>query len=368
MKRYSSVVICVVLLVCTLFLLPSTAKNEVTVGKGNGKNEKINTVEDLIGMLYCIQRGDYDATLSVNTKALETEESKEVIASLLAFSMGSNDSEEKSAGDTQRLVAQSDKDDEDEEEITAYNFDSFTVHEYGHISMDSGESSIDNMNRELSIYVDGTKSYYRSIGQISSEYEITDEDGHNETATSLADFDMEFYMDAKREKVYMKINYFYNVAEEPVTFSSEIIGRWVYIESEMFNNIFLSINQYNLSYLSDLSSAISEAYERGDLKNKTKNQSLDKEKMGDYYEELYDRFDIKIDISDPESPTISMLSSLSIDGGYDPVTSSYKESYNINVDALYTFENINNTEVSMRSGVDIFEIEEDDIEDYIYSD
>ena len=116
MKRYSSVIICVVLLVCTLFLLPSTAKNEVTVGKGNGKNEKINTVEDLIGMLYCIQRGDYDATLSVNTKALETEESKEVIASLLAFSMGSNDSEEKSAGDTQRLVAQSDKDDEDEEE------------------------------------------------------------------------------------------------------------------------------------------------------------------------------------------------------------------------------------------------------------
>ena len=335
--KYSSVIICLVLLVCTIFLLPSTAKNQVAVGKGDGKNEKITSVEDLIGMLHCIQRGDYDGTLAVNTEILEAEKTEEMIASLLAFSATSTNSEDKTNTDVKRL-ASSDKDDasDGKKKTTKYDFDSFTVHEYGHATMDysyAATSSI--MNRELSIYVDGNQSYYHSIGQISSISETTDKNGNKKNVPTLADFDMEFYMDGKHGKVYMKINYFYLVSEESVTFSSEIIGRWVYIESNEFNSIFLSINEYNLSYLSQLSSAISQAYEDGDLKNKTKTQSLSKEDLGDSYEETYNKFDIKIDLSDAESPTISLL--MSIDTDFTP-------SYSASVDALYTFENINNTQ------------------------
>ena len=40
--------------------------------------------------------------------------------------------------------------------------------------------------------------------------------------------------------------------------------------------------------------------------------------------------------------------------------------FSASLEAIYTFENIDNTKVSMGKGVNIFEIDEDDIEDYIW--
>lgn len=367
MKKYTSVAVCVILLICTIFLLPTNAKSGVEIGKGNGKSEQINSIADLLGMLSCIQSGNYDGTIGVNDDILNTEDKEALVASLISFSTSSDNDESEASKAPKRVPPTSKKakadeqeTDEDEKKITEYDFDSFTVHEYAHMAYNEGTKDTSTMNRELSIYIDGKNTYYHSKGQITSEYDTTDDDGDIEHHTTFTDFDMEFFINSKKNKVYMKVNHFYMVAEETVCFSSKIIGRWVHIDSDDFLDSFLSVNDNNLSALSDLSSAIKRAYEDGELKNKTKTQNLDKDDLGKIYDENYERFDIRVDLSDTDSPTISMVTSISGGGGLSV-------SYDLQMEATYTFENIDNTEVSMKSNVDILKIDEDDIEDYIWT-
>ena len=232
------------------------------------------------------------------------------------------------------------------------------MHEYARLKVGYYMDVRNSLERDLSIYVCDEIVYYRSVGKALSISETVDDDGDITDVRSFADFEIEFYIDSDEGDVFMKINYFYMLDEEKVCFSNEIIGKWLDVDSPDFIRMMLLVNDQNLSSLSELTSAIQTAYFDGEIKNKVKTQSLKKKDFGDYYKEAFEKFDVKIDISNSEKPVISLLAAAENDYGDKTVTRE--------INAVYTFENIDNTEVSMGKNVDIFEIDEDDLEDYIW--
>ena len=133
------------------------------------------------------------------------------------INIASGGSEKNSAAPTK---LSSEKKSKEDKEITEYDFESFTVHEYAHVATDYGSDVNSSMDRELSIYVCEELTYYRSVGRTVSHSEIRVDEEY-EPSNNVIEFDMEFFMDSDEGEVYMKVNYFYMVAEESTRFSNE---------------------------------------------------------------------------------------------------------------------------------------------------
>lgn len=329
MKKYVALIVCSVLLIIAM-LMGSATQSDVILGRGNGIDARVATVEQFVDVLdfftnYKIKSTDSASVEDgVSTFASKKEESKYTSA-------------------------------------TFYNKSKMTSN---YSSSFSGASSTTNLvfNRELTIYLTETSAYYDSIGKVMQSSTQTYQ-GETKSYSSYMDFDMEIYMSAK--KCYIKFNKFDMFASGDGASSNEniikpeMLGKW--FDGDEIGSEFLAINQQNYAILEDLG----DYFEDYRLSNFNESNGVYKLKQ-EYLQEVFavvfgvpETDDMKgefsLNLSNKVRPTVSIVQSYSA-SNYNDGQSVSNSAYSQN---NMVFSNINNTVINFKA-TNIY-----DLEDYI---
>ena len=354
--KYLSIFACIALLIASIVFMPFDTGNEVTVGEGNGTNEKLNDPEDMQALLkYISDHNESDVDSGHKDLArLSYDESQETYDG----EENKNQNKSRSKNKTQ-------------------DYESVTIHEQAYITS-SYHLSTHNENlgyiysdsnsifcRQLSVYMTESASYYHSVGQISStsEYDAPGEDD-DEHSYSYLSFDVEIFFNGDTSEILMKINKWSMVSElKTIIISDEILGRWVSFDNTVFDYMNM-IDGANRDSLGEIEKIINIAIDK-DMFDKNKGKySLSKKE----FKEILGADDLEngefvVDMSNSECPVVSMKVSGS---SKNKPNSNYAYNATSHTNVQYTFENINNTIVRMDKNADILEIDEDEVDSYIF--
>lgn len=329
MKKYVSTFVCLCLLIAALFFHPDLFNGrQIVAGKGDGKNEKIETIADVEQLL--------DSFSKRNKESLKKDFPGGTI-------LLSND-------ESQAFSDDADESNESDEEI-AYN--SFTVTETAYLSVMSKYGS-SSMNRILTMYTAQNATYYHSVGEMSNYQNRAtslEADAPTERVGQSMAFDMEVFIDYTNVKAYIKINSFDMIGQNKITFSNEAMGRWISFGEG--DELLFDVDQMNQSFFPRLAKVVDVAIEK-DLFDHSRSEYVLKDK------DFFDAADVDqrqanlmgecvVNLSDKEAPIFMM----EMNAG---------ESY---MDLAYTFENINNTVVEFPANINVLQINEENIDSYL---
>ena len=323
MKKYTSVFVCLCLLIVSVAFLPSMSYTmPITVGTGDGEGEKIENLADVERLIDRFSDSDFSALNNALDKGVFVLTTSSDIPSEL-----SNKEQ---------------------------NYNSFSAFETAYMAVSYSNQTASyrqTIDRKLSIYVAENVTYYHSIGEVSSYTSGSALSGTSPEREYVI-FDIEAFVDSTNDTSILKINQFDDVSKNRVVFSSEALNRW--ISSDELD--FLSdIDQMNKDAFNELAGVINTAI-RKDLFDYVREEYILKdndffEAFGlDYNEEDLGQFgECTVNLSNAEEPVLSMEI-----GG----TSIY-------MDVEYTFKDINNTIIKLPQKIDVLEIDEDNVERYI---
>jgi hypothetical protein len=303
MRKYISLIVCVVLLVIAMVMGRPESSN-VTIGAGNGKPETIATAEEFVDVLDFFESFEFKTSSSAEAGGVTGFATKQ-------------DSSEKYTS------------------ATFYNKSKGTVN-----MSQGGYGANSTFSRELTIYLTETAAYYKSVGVVMTK--STSE----EYKTSLRlNFDFEMYITTNLCLVKFErfdIGATGEGTEDVPTdlFKPSMMRKW--ISSEELGEIFMYVNQENYALLGE----IGDYFEDYKFTKFTKNgdvYKINEEFFGDAMDIIFGDIpapeDIKgnfvVDLSAKTNPRIKMTMSYS-DIFSEISMSAYEENY-------ISFSNINNT-------------------------
>ncbi len=368
MKKYISVFVCITLLITAVIFIPN-ANNGIRIGRGNGDNEKLESPEDMQRLLLCIaQKGNthMNSDNDYDVDVLSNYESGQNLEDISETSIETKTSETQSEFNTENKEYEFPPYVNKQEYKSVTIYESAFIGESSYLNYNGSSSSSDaKLNRQLYICMTEDASYYHSIGEIfsSSSYYSTEENRHKKSSSN-ANFDIEAYIEDG--DVFLKFNSWSMITTEgTVIISDKIIGRWVIFDDL---DVFEMVEEMNRSSLGTVADVINSAIDK-DLfsRNQNKYTMSNNDVKEIFRADNLKQGEIVVDMSNPESPTMRMLIDASSEDSSSGVNSNYNSSRSSTyMDVNYVFKNINNTIVDMERSVDVLEIDEDEVEDYIF--
>ena len=282
MKKYTSLILALVLLIVTIFI-PEPVANDVKFGKGKGDNATISTLEDteeVIGSaIYLLSR---------------TEAGKQGYDSLsLSF-----------------------------ERDCRLNFGVSGNGNSSNTSMSIKNSNTYYINKDGDMYITST-AIISSSASSSNSYSSSDEDGSSSTSTFM-DFDAEMYVSLEDNEAYMRITRLemvMNGTTLPAQIKTLMTNKWIDLEAfgEFgLDSLTSTMTEANLKYLALLDEYVSTGLEKESFKkNGSKyemSSSLFEDFMADCLKilvgstpfEIETSGDFKLDLSKPKAPKIEI--------------------------------------------------------------
>lgn len=362
--KYVSFGVCIALLLVSLLLVwNGNAASDVQAGPGDGVNEQIDTPEAFMDFLKSF---DEDSMVSAHIP----EQGVSVLSAdkdMIGLS-GSEDDE-----------SESDADDNDASPSVKY--DSVTIHEDVYMSTyayyhyrDNSESRSATanvkLNRSLTMYMTEDVSYYHSVGSLfmNSDSVTGKPTSTTTTSHSYVDFDMEVYLNLYRDECLVKFNNWAMVGNDVITISDEIIGKWVTFPDSVSDDIY-GVDGLNKEAFTVLQSIVETALSNNEFRRSDNTYKLGKTNV--YLPVIGAKqasVDFMLDMADAERPMVRMNvtdKDHAADNG-SVGTDFYETESKVYMDALYTFENINNTVIEMADDVDVIRLTDDNVDQYIY--
>lgn len=335
MKKIILTALSVVLMVTCLLFNPSF-DGVVKAGAGNGKNEKVESAEELVTIL---------SYLSYPTgKARSTEEKEKPFESATVTIKTYLDSSSSSSN-------------------PKYS---------GGI-----KSTTQKLDRELVLYITEKTTYYKSKGIYKKTteknyYESTaDYDAVKETRTfsETMDFDMEMLV--YESEFYVKIKKMTVVSNyESRQIKKEYQDKWVKMSQDFVDSI-LNVDSNNRNVLNSFGEMLEYLIESDTVENDEKVISIDENDFAKLYEELEGvepdakglELDFTYDLSDSTAPIITSYSKTErSDSQKIGLDDENIVSYDIKNNSEFSIKNINNTEVKF--DLDKVELEADTNEEF----
>ena len=222
-KRIVMMIISCVLIVAAIFYTPENVRPSVIAGAGTGENYKIEDPDDFENVLDYFMGEDSSSGTSGRGDSVSARPTVHTSGTLV----------EKSDVTFKQEVG---------------TFSSSTV-----------------INRMLTIYMDGNKSYYISRGIMQTEYTDRGYDGEVLKEETKMVWNLEMLV--RRNRLYLKFNVFTLAinGEAQVDFSS-IIGKWVQFPDEYTNQLISLLDVANRQSLEELQTLIN--YGLDDLEQK----------------------------------------------------------------------------------------------------
>lgn len=216
----------------------------------------------------------------------------------------------------------------------------------------------------MTLYITKNERYYHSVGQIFSDAYAGSYDGDKtESGGSQAyiDFDVEVYINYRKDKYLLRINKWVMLGNETVVVSDDLIGKWASLhDADDASDVVGQIDGLNEEAFEALRTVLAEAIGQDSLHGSGGTYTLDKTEES----EDAGKTDMKLslDLADPERPVVSMYVGYDyneIDSGDTSQASTYME-------VTYTFENINNTVIEIDDDIDVLKLTSKNINRYIY--
>lgn len=334
--KFVSIALCLIMLVVAIVFVPGNSQKIAMAGPGNGENEKIKSPESFSELMMFVARDDsYDLSNSQNS-----DNGQGIM--LLSYGSYTNKSDEKK------------------------EYDSVTIHEDARMLISSSYASIKEsksqkytLSRRMDVYLTEDATYYHSIGLLTSKYSYrysSDDAGSSSNEALYFDFDVEIYLDKVDGKNYFKINKWVMAGSDTVKISDELIGKWFTTNARF--NLFSQLDMFNRDSFEQLGEVVDYATGSDDLHETRNNMYTVPEDellsiLGVSESDIKTHGSFKLDLTDNEAPLVSMQLSY----GTEYVSCS--------TDVSYQFENINNTVIKMNDNVEIMELDDDELDDYI---
>lgn len=335
--KYRTMIISVSLIVIALLLSVVRSDNGVKFGRGNGKNAKISTTQELESL--------FDFLSGSQKKHSELKGAQK------GFSLSMDSM-------VPAVDTADDPSDQYESDKTLYT--GVTAHENSYINAtyhmaQSGIMKME-MNRRLSVYMTEDASYYRSAGNLLCKVSAPSTISEKKTFYYI-DFDIEFYTDAST--TLFRFNQWDIVGDMGFKFSENIFHQWIsfpeatanelsgmdLLNRDAFWNLRAMITFANSNHLFEQNG---ETYTvKPDSANECLRQGFGVDVSDDT------RCDFSLDLSDSENPILE----------FSYHTSGLASVY---ADLQYSFENINNTRTpELKKGIKILKLTEENIKNYI---
>lgn len=308
MKRYILMAVALILLVASFFTIHDDVLTSTVAGEGNGENARIDSLSELRELVSFIASRDILVEKDEKNKTTSDDDAKA-------------DKEQRSEYTSVTVY---------EETRTHDSFKSDYI---------SGSARI---NRNLTMYIDGDKTYYVSEGLISInlKYKVSNSTSSSSGGITLYDpesfgntsktsvdyeiyviFDMEIYVDDGR--VFVKFHkYLMDINGHQMIDMSEIFGEWVELDEEAKTSVFSAVDIVDTAGYSLILSLLN-------------HNLLDYKKHGSNYS-IKTNYDAYFDFSCPEQPAISIK----------PILVNNLSASKGDRDSIF-FSNINNTVINV---------------------
>ena len=331
MKKFTSLIVCAVLVVLSAVWPANPSYRVVMAGPGNGENEEIKDIDEMLDVMHFISgRVGSD---SDNTLGLKTE--------LVALWPSVEDDDEKDEYEYESLTWIENT----KLEATTYSFK--PVYHQGS-SYERVSSTHIEMSRNLTCYIVDDASYYVSRGSIITvfdDYVSSKVDNYvsKKVEKNTFVFDIEIYVDD--DTALLKFNTFVSDAKKFPDFNN-ILGKWVELPPEVAFEFITMIDQSNRSLFNQLAEFINDGIENDEYSEKKDVYTFDL----DFYGE--DDGTISVDLSDPVEPFLDCV-----------IDSSGENGEYIEMRDKFICTNIDNTVINININDSVIEF--DDMEEFI---
>lgn len=376
-----SIYVCVVLLIVSVFSTwKTTPQSDVRAGKGDGVNETIESPDDFQSLISSLSGGSI-LTASTGDGGVTVLSGDKTYIGFWDDDDDDDHDDDYDYDDDEDddYDYDDDDDDDDDDDRREKTYNSMTIREevymsssqYFHLSFDLGNTTCwrttdqdSTLNRSMTLYITKNERYYHSVGQIFSDAYAGSYDGDKtESGGSQAyiDFDVEVYINYRKDKYLLRINKWVMLGNETVVVSDDLIGKWASLhDADDASDVVGQIDGLNEEAFEALRTVLAEAIGQDSLHGSGGTYTLDKTEES----EDAGKTDMKLslDLADPERPVVSMYVGYDyneIDSGDTSQASTYME-------VTYTFENINNTVIEIDDDIDVLKLTSKNINRYIY--
>lgn len=381
--KYVSIYVCIALLIASVFCTwTNDLKSDVRAGKGDGVNEIVETPEDFHHLIQFVD--------GISIRTASAEQDVTVLSadkSYIGVSWSDDEDDDDSYGDYD-YDYDYDDDADDEEDRKETTYDSMTIHEEAYISASSSYNLSVNinderqwtytdadstLNRSLTMYITKDERYYHSVGQFFSDTFNESDDGKKKTQEGkqcYLDFDVEIYVNQRKNQLLMKINKWSMLGGTTVVVSDDLIGKWASLRGmEEAEDVLSMVDGVNEDAFRSLRNIIGEAIDDGEFHGSNKTYTLEKKNEDSEGSDDVDdeeNMTLTLNLSDPERPMVSMYIGCDHSSDESGQFMSNKTISSTYTDVTYTFENINNTVIDMSDDIDVIKLTSKNISRYIY--
>lgn len=191
-----------------------------------------------------------------------------------------------------------------------------------------GETAKYMINRDLTLYCEGERKYYKSVGNVSQD-------------SNAAFFDIEIYMDD--EDVFVKFNQYSEVSSSGrMDIKSKYLGKWLELPTDAMSGL-AGVDGSNFDVFDTLGEIIEDAIEEHDL-TLSGSQRFEVP-MPEKYEADGVKTRLVLDFTVSTKPKISFIQKVSQDSDMNEGGTYYSYSVDTSSENSISFENINNTVV-----------------------
>ncbi len=323
MKKYSNLIISGVLIICALLCTFTDSFKSVTAGQGLGKNTDIVSVEGLSSLLDYISNYEVKPKEESNPKIINTSYTPSMIS---VISEDVDEIVDKAQYKGVTIVENSDM----KCRVVSKRVNGYSSYFPYQPTYEYLSATTISFTRELTVYMTETASYYVSRGTARINTESYSSDVTS--SERYMDFDMKIYI--SYDVAYVNINKLtISDSDELKHIKSKYKNVWLQLPTDGAGELLSLINEANQDTFSMIEECIKKARE-DDGENSF-------EEDGDIYTYEEELFNLSIDLSESNSPYIT----LKYDDPGDTDDGNRKEYYYI-YDTL-AFKYIDNTVVNL---------------------